>query len=183
MLRGPPPDIQHLPHFCAYLAASNIILECIIATKEAVPQSEIRRYAVQVLVRIEDALRLVHAVARDNLAKSDRYWLYFFVRHLSDLTDIVTERPALHRWHTLLPRGLYGVLERSILTVLGAIRLTRRGKPEDDFPIRDRAGHWVTLQSKLDRLRETMASPAFSSQRATQAGPHQVSYVICRSAC
>lgn len=184
MLRGPSPDIQELPRFCEYLAASNIILECVLALKDdSVRQREIRGYAVEVLSHIVDALRLVNEGSEDSLAKSDRYWLYFFVRHLSDLMDIVMEDPVLHSWEGILPRGLYHFLERTIVIVLGAIRRTRTGQPEDDFPIRDRAGRWVTLQSKLDRLRANMAGSALSPQRATQSRPHGVSYVIFCSAC
>ncbi len=149
--QGPPPNVRDLPPLCAYFVSTNIILECILASQDVAQEDQqaILSYADHVLLRLTGASRLSDE-EEESLAKSDQYWLFFFVRHLSDFVNIVTEEPGLPVY-TLFPQDRILALRQMVVAIQGVIR--RSGQSEDSFRVRNRAGNMETFEDKLDRLK------------------------------
>ncbi|OJT05164.1 hypothetical protein TRAPUB_4049 [Trametes pubescens] len=167
---GPAPDIQHLDRFCVYMGATVIVLECILASQD-VPQDDlgilVHPYADHTLLHLIGVLR--HANEED-LAKSDQFWMYFFVLQLSNLVNIVTEKHgALPAIRTLFPQDRISALEHAVAAAQGVIRRWSQSENAYWHWFHNRAGYRETLEDKLAHLRAIR--PESRSGSALQEAP------------
>ncbi|KAL1940374.1 hypothetical protein VTO73DRAFT_8946 [Trametes versicolor] len=165
---GRPLDIGDIPRCSAYLAAANVILEYVLASQGAVQSyhQAILPYANDVLLRITDAMRLASEDGED-LAEVDGLLWGFYIHHLSNLVNIVTEEPAFPL-HTLFPEDRIVALERAIAAARHAI--SHLGLAMFESLITNRAGHKESFEDKLVRLRAIRSGSRSSPQEITPPG-------------
>lgn len=168
-------DIKDFPRFSAYLAATNVILEYVLASQGAVQgyHQAILSYANEVLLRITGALQLANENGED-IAETDGLTWTFFILHLSNFVNIVTEEPAFPL-HALFPQDRIVALERAIVAVQSAA--SRVGFAIENF-IENRAGYRESLEDKLARLRAIRLGYRSLAQEHTPSGTNVSAYVI-----
>lgn len=157
-----PPDSQDVIQFCLYIAATNILLECVIirnASQEG--PSKIVDYANYTLHRLMDGM---HTANYEAIATSDHSWFVHVVTELASLVNVVTQEPAFPI-RALIPEDRISTLEHAIISLRDAMH--RFGRPEEDYMVRDRADNDETLEDKLVRLKE-IKSRYYGSESASQ---------------
>lgn len=144
-----PPDSQDTIQFCLYMAATNVLLECVIIRNVSQEgRSKIVDYANYTLHHLMGGLQ---AANYEDLATSDHSWFVHIVSELAALVNVVTQEPAFPI-RALVPEDRISTLEYAIISLRDAMR--RFGRPEEDYMVRDRADKDETLEDKLVRLRE-----------------------------